>query len=131
MGIGRRLRRMVRRAFREVENVGRSVGDAVGSIPVVGDVLGSTGLVETPLQRQQDELERQERERQEQINKAERDREAEERWAKEQGKISQDIMGTQQKRIGNSSMGTDLTTVLSGDSSEDEDDLLKRMLKRK
>lgn len=129
--IGRRVRRAIRRIGRIVERGGRLVGDVTGSIPVVGDVLGATGLVETPLQKQMDKKEEDEKKQQEALNKQIRDQQLEEKWAKEQTQASQQIMGTQQKGITGDG-GTDLTTVLSGDIGvEDEEDILKRMIKKR
>lgn len=129
--MGRRISRAVRRVTRGVERAVRGVGGVIGSVPVVGDVLGATGLVETPLMKQQEELEEQEKRRQEELARMQREQEAEEAWAKEQAKYSQNIMGTQQKGMGTYSSSTDLSTVLTGEDTDNEDELLKRMLKKK
>lgn len=129
--IWRETERAVRRSWRESERVWRDVGDVVGAVPVVGDVIGATGLVETPLMKEQERLEEQEKRRQEELERQRREQEAEEAWAKEQAKYSQNIMGTQQGLSSAYNSSTDLANVLTGSDDETDDDILKKFLKKK
>lgn len=123
------LRRFVRRAFRgvertvrrigrEVEHVGRDIGSGLGAVPVVGEVLGSTGLVETPAMKQAQMVEDQEKKQQALLDKQKQEQMAEERWQKEQAQMSGMIQGTQ---TGNN---YNFANALS-DEMEDEDQLKK------
>lgn len=140
--MGRRIRRVTRRVIRTVERavretvrgverVARVAGDVIGATPVVGDIIGATGLVETPLMKEQEKLEEQEKRRQEELERQRREQEAEEAWAKEQAKYSQNIMGTQQGLSSAYNSSTDLANVLTGSDDETDDDILKKFLKKK
>lgn len=122
---------MSRRIRRIARSVARTAGDVIGATPVLGDIVGATGLVETPEMKQQKELEEQEKAKQAELERQQREQEAEEAWANEQAKYSQNIMGTQQGLSSAYGSSTNLTNVLTGSDDEtDDSDILKKMLKK-
>lgn len=145
--VERGVRRVARRIEREVSHTARRIGDEAergweewrgfneklwGNIPIIGDIGDAFGLYETPKTKRRKEAEKLEREKQAELDKAERDRKLEEEWAREQQKLSQSMQNTQAQRGkgGASAIGVgDFSTMLS-DVEDDEEDLLKRFLKK-
>lgn len=72
------------------------------------------------------------REQQRLLQQQQKEQEAEEKWQQEQAQISGQIQGTQQGNMGYTGSGaTDYDFVNALSNTEDEDDILKRSLKRK
>lgn len=137
MGWGRHFRRAFRgisRGWRRIYREGGKAWEDVGKF--TGDVLTGGALTQKKVAKQASEqAERMERERQEQIETAERNQKLEEDWAKKQSALTQNVMNTQVK--GNVSQAItgagklDFINALGNGKDEDEEDLLKRMLKNK
>lgn len=139
--MGRRVRRMVRRATREVERtvrratreVGNITESVLGSVPIVGDVLGGAGLLETPgMKATEQEIKRAE-EQQARLDKMASDQRAEEEWTKQQQQAQAQI-GQTQLDSNTGGLGTGAVAGLEGEDVETVDgseDKLKKLLKKK
>lgn len=129
MRLGRHFRRAFRRVFRPVERFYHTrVGRLISGINTAG--LSEQVHAQNEAARQQERLER---ERQAQIDKAEKDQQAEINWQRDQNKMQQAIQGTQSgtaDRLG-TDVNLDFASALTGENDEDEEDILKRMIRNR
>lgn len=137
MGFGKKFKKAFKKATKSVSKVVKEIGgvteSVLGSVPIVGDVLGGAGLLETPgMKATEQEMKRAE-EQQARLDKMASDQRAEEEWTKQQQQAQAQIGQTQlDSKIGG--LGTGAVTGLEGEDVETVDgseDKLKKLLKKK
>lgn len=116
--MGRRVRRFVRRVERAI----RGVGD-VALDTVTGGALSRKEQAE-----REEEFQR---EQQALIDQQKREQEAERKWQEEQQQMAGMVQGTQQRSAFGAGSGYDFANALSNELEDDEDDILKKAMKKR
>lgn len=116
--MGRRVRRFVRRVERAI----RGVGD------VALDTVTGGAISRKEQAKREEEFQK---EQQRLIDQQRREQEAEEQWQKEQQQIAGAIQGTQQRNAFGTGSSYDFANALSTELEDDEDDILKKAMRKR